>query len=124
MKKIVLLACLPLAGCGLTDNLIAFIGVTENVGTVATIQRSPGDAVYSLVTGRDCSVVRLDEGKSYCRPVEPLPEPPAYCTRSLGSVDCWQDPATVPGDLRGVADGPAELTPAQEANRVRRWPWY
>ena len=92
------------------------------MGSVATIQRTPADALYSLVTGRDCSVVRLDQGKTYCRPVEPQPEPQPFCTRSLGAVNCWQDPATVPGHPRGLADGPARLTAEQEANRVRTWP--
>jgi hypothetical protein len=122
MKTVLLLSFLPLAGCGMTDNLIAFVGVATNVGSVATIQRTPMDAMYSLVTGRDCSVVRLDEGKTYCRPVEPKPEPPPFCTRTLGSITCWKDPATVPGQPRGVADGPSGLTAEQEADRVRRWP--
>jgi hypothetical protein len=122
MKKFLLLSFLPLAGCGWTDNLIAFVGAGANVVSVTTIQRSPADAVYSWVTGRDCSIVRLDEGKTYCRPVEPEPEPPVYCTRGLGSVNCWQDPASVPGHPRGVADGPSGLTAEQEADRVRRWP--
>jgi hypothetical protein len=105
MKKLLALSFLPLAGCSL-----------------AAIQRPPADAVYSCWTGRDCSAVRLDQGKSYCRPVEPKPEPPVFCTRSLGVVDCWQDPGTLPGRPRGVADGPAGLTPEQEADRVRTWP--
>jgi hypothetical protein len=123
MKKILLLSLLPLAGCGWTDNLVAVAGVGANVGSIAAIQRTPMDAVYSLWTGRDCSVVRLDRGTTYCRPVEPKPEPPVYCTRSLGTVNCWQDPDTVPGHPQGVADGPATLTPAQEESRVRTWPW-
>jgi hypothetical protein len=122
MKKILLLSLLPLAGCGIDANLGAVIGVAGTVGTVATIQRTPWDAVYSLVTGRDCSMVRLDRGETYCRPVEPPPEPPAFCTRSLAAVNCWQDPATVPGHPQGLADGPAGLTAEQEADRVRRWP--
>jgi hypothetical protein len=122
MKKLLLLIFLPLAGCGWPDNLIAFVGVGTNVASVTTIQRTPADAVYSWLTGRDCSVVRLDQGKTYCRPVEPPPEPPVYCTRGLGAVNCWADPATVPGHPRGVADGPSGLTAEQEANRVRTWP--
>jgi hypothetical protein len=122
MKIILLAGLLPLAGCGWSDNLIATAAVGANVGSVATIQRTPFDAVYSWWTGRDCSLVRLDQGKSYCRPVEPPPEPPVFCTRSLGSVDCWQDPDGVPGSPRGVADGPARLTAEQEADRVRTWP--
>jgi hypothetical protein len=93
------------------------------VSTVATIGRSPADAVYSLVTGRDCSVVRLDEGKSYCRPVDPPPEPPTFCTRSLGAVNCWANPGSLPGRPTPVGEAPA-MTAEQEAYRVRSWPWW
>jgi hypothetical protein len=122
MKKFLLLTFLPFAGCGMSDNLVAIVGVGANVASIAAIQRSPADAVYSWWTGRDCSVVRLDEGKTYCRPVEPEPEPPVFCTRSLGSVDCWRDPASMAGHPQGVADGPAGLTAEQERNRTRTWP--
>ncbi|HYZ23635.1 MAG TPA: hypothetical protein VE690_15920 [Rhodopila sp.] len=111
-----------LAGCGLTETAIATLTVTANAGSIAAIQRSPPDALFSLLTGQDCSVVRLDQGKGYCRPVEPPPEPPPFCTRSLGVVDCWQDPSRLPGYYTGVADGPMALTAAQEANRTRTWP--
>jgi hypothetical protein len=116
-----------LAGCGLPDGLtaVAGVGVAAGVGviSVATIGRSPVDAVYSLASGRDCSVVRLDEGKSYCRPVDPPPETQAFCTRSLGVANCWADPAGLEGHPRSVADAPA-MTAEQEAYRVRRWPWW
>jgi hypothetical protein len=119
MKMIWLACVLPLVGCAWP---IATAVVGTNVGSVATIQRTPADAVYSLVSGRDCSVVRLDQGRTYCRPIEPEPEPPAFCTRSLGTVNCWKDPASLPGHPRGVADGPIGLTAEQEADRVRTWP--
>jgi hypothetical protein len=122
MKRIFLLCLLPLSGCGWLDQLIAAAVIGGSAGSVATIQRTPLDAVYSLVSGKDCSLVRLGQGKTYCRPVEPPPQPPAFCTRSLGVVDCWQDPDGLPSRPAGVADGPATLTPEKEANRVRRWP--
>jgi hypothetical protein len=124
MKMIVLAVLLPLAGCGGPENLIvggAAVGV--GVASVATIQRTPFDAVFSWWIGRDCSAVRWDRGKTYCRPMEPEPEPPTFCTRSLGSVNCWRDPENLPGHPHGVADGPAGLTREQEADRVREWPW-
>lgn len=109
-----------LAGCGVSDNLAAFIGSAADIGSVATFQRSPPDLVWSLISGRDCSVVRLDRGQSYCKPKEPPPEPQPFCTRSLGSVDCWADPAMTER-YRGVGQAP-RLTAEQEANRTGRWP--
>jgi hypothetical protein len=113
---------LLLAGCGATPEQLATAGVAVGVGSIAVIQRSPLDALYSAVTGKDCSIVRLEQGKTYCRPVEPPPEPPPYCTRSLGLADCWRDPASLPDHPRDLGDVPHPLTPEQEANRTRRWP--
>jgi hypothetical protein len=109
---------LLLGGCA-DPTLMATVAVGVTAGSVAVIQRTPFDAVYSLATGRDCSAVRLDQGMTYCRPMELPPEQVPYCTRSLGVVDCWTSPA---GQPRQVGDGPSTLTPAQEADRTRRWP--
>ena len=111
-----------LAGCDVTAQVPAAVATASVIGTIPVFGRSPLDVIYSGLTGKDCSIVRLDEGKTYCRPVEPPPEPPRFCTRSLGTVDCWADPATVTGNTTPVADGPMSLTPQQEANRVRTWP--
>ena len=118
----ILLMLLLLPGCGATPDTLAAAVVGGGVASIAIIQRSPFDALYSVATGKDCSVVRLDRGQTYCRPVEPEPPAQPFCTRSLGVVDCWQDPAAMPGHPDGLADGPNTLTPAQEANRTRTWP--
>ena len=112
-----------LAGCGTDPVTLTAAVIGTTAGSVAVIQRTPVDAVVSAVSGKDCSVVRLDQGKTYCRPTEPPPDAPPYCTRSLGVVDCWDDPGEVPGLGRNVAAGPHTLSPAQEANRTRRWPF-
>jgi hypothetical protein len=115
--------CAPgLAGCAVDQNLAAFVGGAAVIGSVTTFGKSPPDLVYSAITGKDCSVVRLDQGKSYCRPVEPRPPAPEFCTRSLGVPDCWQDPMALGPRYIGIADGPSALTSEQEANRTRRWP--
>lgn len=114
MHRILPLLLLLLPGC---EPLA--VGAAVTAGSVAVIGRTPVDAVVSAATGRDCSVVRLDRGQDYCKAEEAPPAPPPFCTRSLGRVDCWTAP--LPG-RRGVADGPAVLTEAQEANRTRRWP--
>jgi hypothetical protein len=114
---LLLLLLLLLPGCDPTGLGVA-AGVTA--GSVAVIGRTPVDAVVSLAAGRDCSVVRLDRGLSYCAAPEAAPAPQPYCTRSLGRVDCWTRPPLAVPPQRGVADGPSALTPEQEANR-RRW---
>lgn len=110
---------LALAGC---DPSGVGVGAAVMVGSVAVIGRTPVDAVVSVVSGQDCSVVRLDRGLGYCRPPEAPPAAEPFCTRSLGRVDCWRQPPLAIPAQRGVADGPQALNAAQEANRTRRWP--
>jgi len=89
--------------------------------------RAPPDLLVSAVTGRDCSIVRLDRGLSYCAPAAAAPAPVPHCTRSLGQVDCWitRPPLSAPSFAHGpggVADGRSAPTPEQEAARTARWP--
>ena len=125
MARLVLAApALAIAACGAppAEPLGAVAAVT--IGSVTLIQRTPLDAAYSIATGRDCSAVRWDRGQSYCRPVEAPPEAPPFCSRTLGRVECWADPASLPNRPRPVAEGPSTLTAAQDAHRTRRWPFY
>jgi hypothetical protein len=121
-------ACLLLAGtlggCGVEIAGTPALGALAalEVGSIVVLNRGVADTAVSLVTGRDCSVVRLAREESYCRPEEAAPAPPPFCTRSLGTVDCWRVPPPAYPPQRGLADGPATLTPAQEAHRTRRWP--
>lgn len=85
-----------------------------SVASFAVLQRGVFDVAYSLVTGKDCSVVNIERRGEYCR-TDPVAAPVAFCTRSLGDVDCWTV-AEPYGPQRQVADQP----PAPE--RVpRRW---
>lgn len=114
-------AILLLPGCDAAVSVIGGMAAT-NIGTTMVIGRTVPDAVVSVVAGRDCSAVRLDRGLSYCVPEEAPPVPPSYCTRSIGSIDCWRQPPLALPLPRGLADGQAGLTPTQEAHRRRRWP--
>lgn len=113
------LALLALPGC---DTASLAVAGAASVASVTLVGRGVPDILVSGLSGRDCSIVRIDRGLSYCAPVDAPPGPPAYCTRSLGQVDCWVTrPASTPMQ-RGVVDGPVSLTPAQEASRTDRWP--
>lgn len=109
---------LALAGC---DPASQVLGVGAFGASVAIFHRTPVDMVYSAVTGKNCSAVRLDRGESYCKPPEAEPPPQPYCTRSLGTVDCWARPYAMRDLGPQVADGPRTLTPVQERDRTSGW---
>ena len=60
----------------------------------------------------------------FCAPLQPPPGPVAFCTRSIGAVDCWTRPPLATPPLRGLADGRATLTAQQEARRNQCWPGF
>lgn len=120
MRPLLLALLLLTAACsdpaGVTAALIAVEGTS-----VAVFGRGVGDIGVSAITGRDCSIVRLDRGQTYCAPRYLGPAEPMACTRSLGVVDCWADPANLPPAVRLVADTPPP-TPQQVEYRNARWP--
>lgn len=122
MTTLRVITLLAMAGgtSGCLESLAMATGAS--VATVPLVGRTGPDIVVSAITGRDCSLVRLDAGRSYCAPQEPPPAPPLVCTRSLGTVDCWRNPEGLGAAYTEVADGARSLTPAQEAHRTRRWP--
>lgn len=95
--------------------------VAADVVSVVVFGRGIVDIGVSAISGRDCSIVRLDRGLTYCAPRDLPPDHGPFCTRSLGVVDCWSNPEALPESQRQVADGPA-LTAAQERYRSAPWP--
>ena len=110
--------------CRLLPALVALVALAALPGCVdvAIFHRTVPDLIYSGITGRDCSMVRLDRDESYCRPVAPPVPPVPYCTRSLGGVDCWAHPEQLVNLPPQVAEGPLALTPEQNRARLARWP--
>ena len=112
-----LLLCLSGCGAPPIEPTGALLGA--NIAAIPVFHRDLFDLVWSTISGRDCSIVRLDRNQTYCKPPELPPPAPEYCTRSLGVVDCWAEPdAALPPE---VASGPRTLSPAQEADRTRPW---
>jgi len=116
------IALLLLGGCQAAVGPAVAVGAVE-ASSVAVFGRGTVDLAYSALSGRDCSIVRLDEGKSWCKPKETLPPTPRFCTRTLGTPECFADPAQLPDHPAQLADGPSTLTPEQEKNRNRGINW-
>lgn len=110
-----------LAGCQPAVTPVVAAAAIE-ASSVAVFGRGTIDMAYSAISGRDCSIVRLDRGLSYCKPKEAPPAPPEFCTRTLGVPECFSDPAFLPDHPSPIADGPTRLNPAQEKSRTSRWP--
>ncbi len=120
-SALALAALLPLAACTpRATPAVAF--AAADIATIATFHRDGFDLLYSLLSGRNCSVVRLDAGKSYCQPIGPPPPPPRFCTRTLGLPECFANPEALPDHPSPLADGRSQLTAAQDRNRTASWP--
>jgi hypothetical protein len=121
LRPICLATLLLLANCTPMWPLPFVAGGAADLVSVTVFHRDMFDIVWSGITGKNCSIVRLDRGESYCRPIEPPPPIPPYCTRSIGTVDCWTSAAVLPDPPNGLADGPGTLTPEQQANKLSHW---
>lgn len=87
-----------LGGCG----IIAIEGAT-----VVATDKTASDHLVSWMSGKDCSVVRSEQGLEYCvEDQPPEPEPRVYCYRTLGSVSCYDrpDPRRSSDELMGQND--------------------
>ena len=89
--------------------------------SVAVFGRDVVDIGVSAISGRDCSVVRLDRKQPYCAPREQVPGPEPFCTRTLGTVQCWTDPEHFASVPRTIVDTPG-LTAEQVSQIKARWP--
>jgi hypothetical protein len=69
-------------------------------GTVAATDKTPVDHLVSLVTGKDCSIVRRYRGSTYCVEDEMTPPVRVHCYPTLGEVTCYAEPDPFPGGQR------------------------
>ena len=119
MRAILLTLLIGLSGCAHWADPTGAL-IAADIASVVVFGRGIADIGVSAISGRDCSIVRLDRGLTYCAARDQGYDPGPFCTRSLGIVDCWSNPEALPGPQREVADGPA-TTAAQD--RYRRAPW-
>lgn len=117
MRWLLLLLMAALGGCA-----PAVVGLAAaDIATVTVFGRGIGDVGVSAVTGRDCSLVRLEAGATYCAPRNDTPPVQPFCTRTLGVANCWADPFLVPQRQHELGDTPPP-TEDQLRYRAARWP--
>lgn len=82
-------------------------------GTTAIITGKPlSDYVVSFASGKNCSTVRTNSGRTYCEEDEVNATPKVWCYRTIGRVSCYDRPDPHDGKQRkvGVNDHNTELT--------------
>lgn len=80
-------ACLVVASCGAVPPYAMVDGAV-----VVTTEKTMADHAVSLASGKDCSLVRLEKGTTYCVEDELVPQPNLYCYRELAGVTCYDSP--------------------------------
>lgn len=116
MRCALLLLLAALGGCAPVAGLAG-----ADIASVAVLGRGLGDIGVSAITGRDCSIVRLDAGKTYCAPRDEVPIRQPFCTRTIGVATCWADPYVVPQQQQEYGYTPPP-TDEQLRYRSTRWP--
>lgn len=71
-------------------------------GAVAATDKTPVDHVYSLVSGKNCSLVRKQRGLTYCVEDEVVLETALHCYPTLGEVTCYSTADPFPGGQRAI----------------------
>ena len=84
---VALLCAVSLSGCGT-------VAVVEGASTI-TSGKTMSDHIVSFASGKDCSVVRTEQGLTYCVEDQPVVnQDRIYCYHSLGDVVCYNEPDT------------------------------
>jgi len=63
-----------------------------STGVTMATDKTLSDHFVSYQTGKDCSTVRVEQGRTYCREDEPNPIPNVHCYRTIGDVTCYSEP--------------------------------
>lgn len=69
----------------------AYLGAVDGTVVMGT-DKTIIDHGISLASGKDCSSVRLEQGKRYCKEDDPVIRPDVYCYRTLADVTCYDRP--------------------------------
>lgn len=86
------LAVVALAGCGGAEP--GFLALSAATSTVINSDKLPTDFIADAVTGLDCNSIRqsMDKGPLCRAPEQRVIERPVYCYRTLGTINCYDQP--------------------------------
>ncbi len=79
------------------------LAVIEGVSAVTT-GKPLSDHVVSYASGKNCSTVRTNTGRSYCEEEELNPSANVFCYRTLGRVSCYDRANPYHGNQRQMGD--------------------
>lgn len=63
-----------------------------SAGVTMATDKTLADHLVSYNSGKDCSTVRSEQGRTYCKEDEPNPAPTVTCYQTLGDVTCYSEP--------------------------------
>ncbi|MBM09293.1 MAG: hypothetical protein CMF69_06925 [Magnetovibrio sp.] len=79
--------------CGAPMTMSGVPGVAQvDVLSVVSTDKTMFDHLVSYTSGKDCSAVRVEKGKRYCKEDEPIIKPQVYCYSTLGRANCYEMP--------------------------------
>lgn len=69
--------------------------VGDAISTIAT-KKTIGDHAMSLLSNKDCSTVRVEQGRTYCKEDDPnlIADQKMHCYNELGKVTCYKEADT------------------------------
>ncbi|MBT4933692.1 MAG: hypothetical protein HOL66_08400 [Rhodospirillaceae bacterium] len=106
-----LFAAFILFSLGACTSLFSPISAVEGVSAVST-GKTFSDHIVSYASGKDCSTVRTNNGRTYCQENEPNPKPKVWCYRTIGKPVCYDRPDPYQGNQRKMGDNDHNLDTA------------
>jgi len=83
-------------------------------GSLNTTKKTLGDHVVSGVTGRNCSVISLEETGQYCPEEVVVDRSNVYCYRTLADVNCHYIPDPYKNGHTALASPPPVRKPIEQ----------
>ncbi|MGY9002301.1 MAG: hypothetical protein ACKVG9_00660 [Rhodospirillales bacterium] len=86
--------------------------------TVGLTEKTIEDHVVSVVSGKNCSTIRTNQGRTYCEEDEKNPEPKVHCYRTIGEVTCYDKPDPHANGHQKVDEAEYNLLGRKNAERL------